>query len=334
MVVKSLTDEQVKHVVFTPNDAVKIALSNIEQRRNSRGAGIRLGLPSIDNYLLPGRPGELITVMGMSSNYKSGLMQYWSRQIAQEIKDNHAEDECVVYISWEQAIEEMMAFDLAFSAKMNATEIYQGRVNDEELERLRLAAFKRIVFPVWLIGHSVEERADRPMLSLTAVKQGLDYLADEFGMKPRAIFLDYLQQIEPEDGADRRMQVFDMVRRCKNLALSESCPVVMGVQAGRGVYERSWGIPGMHEALETSNIEHTSDKILAVWMPKQTHQEGSLIDAKRRGETITLRVTENLLILQVLKQKMGPSGLWWPLHVDPTINEVHEMRTEAIEGER
>jgi len=321
----------IRTVVFTPNDAVTIALRSIEERRGDPGAGVRVGLSEVDSYLLPARPGELISVLGMTSNYKSGWMQFWARQAAAQIAEYHLHDQVVIYASWEQAIEEMMAFDLAFSARMSATQIYQGRVSENEMQRLREAALKRICIPIWLIGHSIEECQSRPMLSLRSVNDAVNYIRSTFAVKPRIIFLDYLQQIEPDEGENRRMQVFDIVRRCKNLALSHGCPVVMGVQAGRDVYNnRSWGVPGVHEALETSNIEHTSDKILGIWYPKQSFQEGTPITARRKGRLITLNVSENLLILQVLKQKMGPSGLWWPLYVDPATNQVSHMLEQNL----
>ena len=43
-------------VVFSPNEAVKKALASIEARRKEGFKGVVLGLPDIDDYLLPGRP--------------------------------------------------------------------------------------------------------------------------------------------------------------------------------------------------------------------------------------------------------------------------------------
>ena len=44
-----------------------------------------------------------------------------------------------------------------------------------------------------------------------------------------------------------------------------------------------------------------------------------------------LEINENLLILQVLKQKIGPSGKWWPVHVDPSINDIAPMAFDEQE---
>jgi len=320
--IHTLAEGEVRGIVFTPNDAVRLALETIEQRRSYIGAGVRIGIRDVDEYLLPGRPGELITVMGMSSNYKSGLMQHWARFTASEIVRENVVNECVVYATWEQAIEEMLAFDLANTARLSATDVVQGKVSDCEMELLRTeVGARRVMTPIYLIGHSVKEQRKRPRLSMTAIEQALDFIKREYRVSPRIVFLDYLQQIDPEEGQDRRMQVFHNVHKCKDLGLSFGCPVVLGVQANRTVYREKWGIPGMADALETSNIEHSSDKMIGVWMPKTTYDVGKTLETKEHD----LEVTERLLILKVIKQKLGPAGKWWPLYVEPERNRIESM---------
>jgi len=326
MIEKPLRREDIRDIVFTPNDAVSAALETIQERRTSVGVGIRLGVPGVDDYLLPGRPGELITVLGMSSNYKSGLMQFWARKTAETIVREQVEHECAIYVTWEQAIEEMVVFDLAATARMSATEIFQGHVSDEEMDRLRnMHGANRSLVPLYLVGHSIAEGKRRPRLTLDAVGHALAMIRQEFGLRPRAIFLDYLQQIDGAAGEERRMQVFNNVMRCKDMALAMACPVVLGCQAGRKTYDEKWGVPSMAAGMETSNIEHTSDKMLGVWLPKTSHPVGTTLQVPPCDDWAELEVTEHLLILKVLKQKMGPAGKWWPLYVDPATNDIHPM---------
>jgi replicative DNA helicase len=322
-----MSTETARSILFTPNDAVEAALRTIEERRSYIGAGTRIGVADIDNYLLPGRPGELITVMGMTSNYKSGLMQYWARHTANEIIREQLVNECVVYVTWEQAIEEMVAFDLSFTARLSATDVVQGKVSDAEMTRLRnVIGPQRAMMPLYLIGHCLSEQQKRPRLSLSAVAQAMVMLKKEYNVKPRAIFLDYLQQIDPEEGDQRRMQVFYNVSRCKDMSLAMGCPVVLGCQANRNVYHEQWGVPSVSDGLESSNIEHTSDKMLGVWYPIKTYDEGYKLETKSNKP---LTVTPNLLIVKVLKQKLGPAGKWFPLYVDPAINDIHGMEMHA-----
>jgi hypothetical protein len=76
----------------------------------------------------------------------------------------------------------------------------------------------------------------------------------------------------------------------------------------------------------SSNIEHTADKMISLWMPKTTEPSGDVVPG-----TDGLRVTDNLLLLGVMKQKLGPAGFWKPLFVDPTTNDVKGMVVEDYE---
>ncbi len=322
---KRPTKAEIRDIVHSPNDAVAAALETIRERRTTVGVGARTGIETLDEYLLPARPGELVTVIGQSSNYKSGLMQWWARHTAEQIVAEKIVDQCAVYVTWEQAIEEMLVFDLAATARISATDIFQGKVSDEEMRRLEeQVGARRSVMPLYLIGHSLGEGKARPRLTLDAIAHALAMIRTEFGLTPRIIMLDYLQQIDPGQGEDRRMQVFYNVYRCKDMSLAMACPVVLGCQANRRVYAEDWGVPGMADGLETSNIEHTSDKMLGVWMPKTKHEQGATLKAEN-GQTLT--VTDNLLIVKVLKQKMGPAGRWFPLWVDPATNFIGPMDT-------
>lgn len=317
---------EVRDIVFTPTDAAREAIATIEERRSAVGVGVRMGVACVDAYLQPARPGQLIAIIGMTSNYKTGLMTYWARTAARQIAQDNTENQAVVYITWESAIEELLALDLAASIGLSATDIFQGRIDDAQMAQLKETAMKRSTLPLWVIGHSIKEGKKRPRLTLSLIGKALTSLREEYNIRPRAIFLDYLQQIEPEDGEDRRMQVFQNVYRCKDMSYSMKCPVVIGTQAKRDAYGNSWGVPGIADSMETSNLEHTADAVLAVWMPKTNHELGAILQPK--GSSQTLTVTDSLLILRVLKQRMGPAGRWWPLYVNPDTNFIGEMTAD------
>jgi replicative DNA helicase len=318
----------VPSISYTPAEAVTIALASIENRRTTQGVGVRTGVASIDNELQPARPGEFIGVIGRTSHYKSGLMQWWARTESQRLLTTEADDQCVVYVTWEQAIEEMVCFDLAHTARIPAADVAQGRITDEQMEQLRLVhGPTRAAVPLYLVGHSIREQKTRPHLTLSAVGQSLLRFRNDFGVAPRAIFLDYLQQMEPEEGQDRQTQVFHNVGRCKDMALAMGCPVIVSSQAKRESYDnRKWGVPGITDSQWSSNFEHTCDKALGVWYPCK-EQEAPVV---KGPDGQVLPVTPHLLIVQLLKQRLGPSGKVWALYVDPERNEIGAMTTERM----
>jgi len=311
-----------RDIVYTPNEAATLAVNAIQERRQHPGAGVRLGIPCIDKDMLPLRPGDLVTILGRPSDYKSGLMQFWARNLAHEIIDEDAKQDIVVFVTWEMAVEELCLYDLAAVTRLNAADLSQGRIDDSAWERLQAAAMKRAVTPMWFVGHSIERRKRRPRLTMTNIAKALLWVENEMGFHPRIVFLDYLQQMEAEGGETRRMQIFENVHRSKDMALALGCPVVLGCQTHRRVDERKWKLAMMGDGLESSNIEHTADKMLSVWMPKRTEQLGDYV------EDTDLKVTDRLLLMSMPKQRMGPAGMWWSLYVDAERNFISELARE------
>ena len=318
--------KDVRGIIYTPSEVSGLVLEAVEERRANPGAGIRLGIGPVDRDLLPLRPGELVTITSRPAHYKSGLMQFWARNIARDLLKEENDHEVVVFVTWEMAIEEIGLYDLAAAISIDAAELAQGRINDEGLERLRGAAMRRASIPLWLVGHSIKRRKKRTRLTRSNVARALMWIEDNMVFQPRIIFLDYLQQMETErrEGSEvaRRLDIFENVHRCKDMALAMGCPVVLGVQAGRQVDERGWKLPQMGDQQESSNIEQTADKMLSLWYPSRSLRAGTEIEAT------SLFVNDNLLILGLVKQRLGPAGMWWPLYVDPARNEVTAMTKE------
>lgn len=313
-----------RDIIYTPAEVSSLVVRAIEERKNNPGAGLRLGISDIDAKLMPLRPGELVSVLGRPNNFKSGLMQYWARKVAKEIIDEETTDEMVVYVTWEMAVEELGLYDIASAIPLDASEIYQGSMSEDDWHKLQVSSARRSARPIWILGHSIDRRKKRPRLTLTNVAEALLWIEDEMGYKPRAIFLDYLQRMEPESGEKRRLQITENVQRCKDMALAMGCPVIMGVQASRAVDDREWKLPRMADAQESSSIEQVSDKMLSVWYPARTNMRGSTIPDTE------MVVTDNLLLIGLIKQKLGSAGHWFSVYVDPTLNKIAAMERRGI----
>lgn len=304
--------------VHTPAEASRLALRAIEERM-SGAVGVHLPLgDGIESYIPPIRPGELVVIMAKTSNYKTGFMQWWSRKIAQSFPEDDASS-AVFYVTWEQAVEEIIIFDLAYQAGIPVSNLLNGTITESERKALAKALSHRSAVPIYIIGHSLGGGADRPNMTLNDVTRLIDATSKEHNIRPVAVFLDYLQQIEPERGKDRRMEVFHNVARAKDMALSLSCPVIMGSQVGRTVYERAWGMPRVHEGLESSNIEHTADRVFGLVYPITSLPVNTKV-AITASKEITVR--RGALYMQVLKQRMGRCGALYELEVDPSRNEI------------
>lgn len=321
------TDMPYGDVVFTPPEVASSASELIRQRSEEGAVGIPLYIDGIDDYFRQMRPGELVTIIGRPSNFKSGLAQYVARSAAESIKHNDAFDgdkNYVAYVTWEQAVEEMALATISNQSGESADRLAQGVV--EDVVALEKAATWRSTLPMWLIGHSVMRRSRRPRLTIDDVIESVSFIEDEWEKRPILIVLDYLQRVrERKSFSSPRLHYSDVVDMAKDAALQYGCPVLLACQAKREVDYREIPIPNAGDGAETSNIEHTSDGIITVWMPKTSRQLGQPLPM---GLPLSgnILVSERLLLLSVAKRKMGPAGKVFACRVYPEKNTV--MRYE------
>lgn len=313
--------QDITTIVFDPQTASSLAVNLVGELRKDAAGGIKSGIGDLDRMLLPFRPGELVTVLGYTSNYKSGFMNWLSKQAVKEIIRDQSEDEFVARVTWEQSVEEDTLSWLAGDADLSITKLARGMIDEKEWKLLEKSSVKRAITPMWIVGHSQLEQKDRrrsrPRMTMTDIGRALEYIcndATEKKIKPKMIVLDYLQRIRPDekDGATKREQMMEAVNRAKDAAIAFGCPVLLGVQTGRQTMDREDKTPTIDDGQETSNIEQSSDKMFGVWYPIKTEEQGKIIAG--------VPVSKNLLIVRLLKQKMGEAPKTFALYVDPEKN--------------
>jgi len=310
-----------KDLVYTPGMVSEFTLKEIERRASDQGGGITFGLPNVDKKLVPLRPGELTVIIGRPSMYKSGLAQWWARSLAEQ-QLNTTDDKIVVYVTTEMAIEELGLYDLSVAARLDASTVASGALSSSDIEKLERAAAHRAALPLWLLGHSLALRRKRLSINMFSIERALYWIEDHMKFTARIIFIDYLNLLDSAREAgqaptgNRRYDMMEIVHCAKDMALNLGCPVVLLAQASREVDKRDWKVPEMADALESSAVEQYADKMFSLWMPKVTNPDETIISPAGTR----FKVTDNLLILALLKQKNGAGGGYWPLYVDPTRN--------------
>lgn len=313
-------------LVFDPQTASMLAVNMVDTLRKDSAGGIKSGIGDLDNILLPMRSGELITVLGYTSNYKSGFMNWISKQALKEIIKDKTENEFVARVTWEQSVEEDTLSWLAGDADLSITKLARGMVDEKEWKILERSSVKRAITPMWIIGHSQQEneerRRSRPRMTMSDVALALEFIcndATDKKLKPKLIVLDYLQRIrpDPQDGSTKREQMLEAVNRAKDAAIAFGCPVLLGVQTGRETLDRADKTPTIDDGQETSNIEQSSDKMFGVWYPFKTEEPGGMLHG--------LPITKNLLVVRLLKQKLGEAPKTFSLFVDPEKNLLGDI---------
>lgn len=307
-----------ENIVFDPSLVSTLTVNSV-QAAQSNPDYLKTGIPQLDDHYVMFRPRRVNGVLAYTSNGKTSLMNILARNFIPQLKDN----EIVIYVTWEDSIEDMTLSYLANVSRIPIPSLYNGKLSPREWGDMMKAATQRAQTPLWLIGHSEQKESRRPRLTMTEIAAAMEYIEDKRGKKVRAIFLDYLQRINRDDKkGEMRGQYMSIMDSVKDLSLSFNTCVVIGSQVGRDVKERKWMMPQDHDAQETSNFEQTCDGILSLWIPKKNKKIGDCLIEKQGVNGQAVFVTENLMLMQTLKQKKAPAPVLRAVDFIPETNEI------------
>jgi replicative DNA helicase len=313
--------------VYSPKDIGILGNEYLTDRKEQVKSGLTIPIyiASLDENFLPLLPGELITIIGRPGCGKTALLMRWARFRANHLNGlsakgvESASRRVVVYVTYEQSIEELHSFHVAAETGVSITTMARGTIPDDKWELVNAAAYKRAQLPLWFIGHSAKRRIRRPRLDLDTLAESL-YEFQEWneGFIVDSIFLDYVQRMPTDRGVESKtVAVSNNLDGLKDLAIEMAVPIIAGVQARREVDQQNPQIPGLDDGQWTSNIEQSSDKVLSVVRPAHYRHEGeSFGDVIVKGE--------NQMAITVLKQKLGKDNFLRWVDFDVAYNKLNE----------
>lgn len=278
----------------------------------------------LDKYIIPLHPGDLMAVVARPGHGKSSWMAYMAKRAAKKITERGDDKKCVIYVSWEQSVEEIEAF-FQSGTHYNSTDLAWGRV---DLDTVKERSIKRVNLPVWMIGYSIGDTDKRrPSLTIDMVYETIRQMKYEYKYEPVLVCLDYLQIIPAQKRMNRLEQVTEATIQAKHLAMEIGVPIIAGVQAGREAEKRNMQIPTMADAQWSSAIEQTADKQIALLRP---------VKIKDEGEAITIGgseyvVDKKLLIVKLLKQRFDVGFGAWAVRFEPQTLTVNDYTTTKLE---
>jgi hypothetical protein len=318
------TEFDPKTAIYTPAQVATYGLEAIEAMQKAKTRLLSLGIPGVGDYFAPMMPGQVCAVIAQTSQYKSGFLHCVEHHVAKQLQREKRDNEILVHVSVEESVEEQAYLEFARESGEDAGRLARGEVQD--WGRLEQAAIRVGTIPIYRIGDSLARAEDMPDLYLSNMIRAIKFLSEELlgrRLQIAGLFFDYLQAfpIDPEvRGAvhdqQRRLQVRLDMYRLRQAAAYFKCSVVVAVQAKQkldGAAGPNMLIPGIYDGEESSSIAQRCDRIIQLWMPKQTHAIGTVIEY--RGMQFT--VDENLLWVKVGKQRGGlPAGRTWKCRID------------------
>lgn len=314
-------------LVFSPEDVGNRTHKMLKNRKENKGDGIRTGLIDLDRELLPMLNTELITVLARPGNGKTGFLVRWARHRALELKALGKTNRVVVYITFEQSVEEINAFNVAADQEVSITDLSKGEITDQEWAKcMKHATTVRRTYPLWSIGYSATSDVIQPKLTMDALDLSLRYMVEELGLELDFIVVDYLQRIPYNRAESKTIGVSDNLDALKDLCLLYHAPVAVGAQAKREVDDYPVPIPALDDGQWTANIEQTSDKILGLARP--------FVYCKLGEKFGSMTVTDPSLMLgTILKQKLGPVNVPIWMLFNPMYNRFHNIELMRKQNE-
>ena len=315
-------------ILFTPEEIGNQTAAYLQQRRDNASLGMRLGLSSLDEpdekerLILPMMPGEVMGVIARPGHGKTSWMVRWARYRSQFLRERGETTRAVVYITLEQSIEELNAFNLAADRRISITKMAMGKITPEEWLICLKEGINRRFMPLWNIGYSSMTDKKQIRVDADAMRGALDVVRTTHGLTIDSVFIDYLQRMPYDRAESKTVGVSDNLDAVKTIALTQRCPVVIGVQARREVDESPEKMPSLDDGQWTSNIEQTCDKVITLMRPCNYYKEGEMcLDKVVRGT--------DQMVLQVLKQKLGPANFRKWVKFDPIYNMLNELEASA-----
>lgn len=313
-----------ENFVFDPSLVGTLTVASIREARNHPDC-LLTGIPQLDDHYITHRPRRVNGIIAYTSHGKTSVMNILARNFVSQIGD----DEIVIYATWEDSVEDLTLSQLAYTSRLPVTSLFSGKLGFNEWESMMSAATQRATMPLWVMGHSEQKEARRPRLTMTDVWAAMEYIADKRKKRVRAVFLDYLQRINRDDiRGETRLQYMAIMDKVKDLALAFDTDVTIGSQVGRDVKERKWKQPQDNDAQETSNFEQTCDGMVSLWIPKKTEKLGECLIEKKGIDGQAVFVTENLMLIQTLKQKKAKAPVLRAVDFIPETNEIETYNPE------
>jgi replicative DNA helicase len=313
-----MTTRDYSTILFTPEDTGLLGHKYLEKRRTNKGLGVKVGLASLDKVMYPVFPGELVSIIARPGQGKTGFMVRWARHRAKWLKDHKIENRVVVYITLEQSIEELNAFNIAADNRISITNLAMGEISDDEWTTCLQHAVNTRFHPLYYIGYSSMTDKKQIRIDIDAIEGALKIIKEDYEID--IVFIDYLQRIPYDSHCESKTvgisNNLDMLKTISQQIAKAAMTV--GIQSRREVDDKEKQIPELDDGQWTSNIEQSSDRVLSLVRPSSYRKEGELFG--------TTRVEGKYqLLISLLKQKLGPANIPIWAFFQPEYNFLDEL---------
>jgi replicative DNA helicase len=270
---------------FTLEQALRDAYSRIDARHQQDEwsiSGLPTGYVDLDEKTAGLQNSELVIMAARPSVGKTAFALNIARHIVVE------DGKPVFFVSLEQSRIELAERLLCCQARVDSHKLRKGHLAGPDMDKLIEAG--GVLRSAKLF---IDDTPGQGMLRIAANARRLKL---RHGIK--AIFIDYLQLIEPDNRRESRQeQVATISRRLKFLARELQIPVVALAQVNRSSEDRQDHKPRLADLRESGSIEQDADTVMMLHRPEMYEpgqHEGTvevLIAKQRNGPTGEVTLT-------------------------------------------
>lgn len=255
---------------------IKNLLSNIHRELTSRGGSPKLPISSLPelNRILWGLKEGAITIIGArTSQGKSSL----SLQMAYDLANQNIP---VLFLSLEMTEGDLLERLFCQVEQVDNFDLLCGRINTNPEIQAKWQSFKNIVEKI-------------PLLITCGIGRNFPEIIELIGLvnpKPRAVFIDYVQNISSKPG-ETRETINEYIRQFNKLAMQHKFAGVLCSQINRGAAQNKENEPALAQLKESGFLEEAAHCcILLHWenfydhaRPESTYKV--IIAKNRSGKT-------------------------------------------------
>ena len=262
-------------------EALEIAYNKIEELAKLKGdlAGVPTGFIDLDSMLAGLHPGELIIVGARPAMGKTSF----AMNIAEHAAVNKGKT--VAVFTLEMPREQIALRMLCSDARVDMQRVRKGTLHDDDWIRLAQSLGPLSAAQMYIDDTSV--------LSPTQLRSRCRRLMMDTG-KLDLVVIDYLGLMRSDGRAEsRNMEVSEISRRLKAIALELKIPIIACAQLSRANKDRIDKRPVLSDLRDSGSIEQDADVVMFLHREEYYNKE---TEDKNIGEVI------------VSKQRSGPLG--------------------------
>lgn len=259
-------ETDVAPISASTDDAVKMLVNSIGT--GDRVSGITLGWRDVDKYLGGLQPGEVLLVGGATGMGKTAFALNAAKFVAVN------QQKPVVILSLEMTREQLTKRLLCSIGGVPSVDLRYTKKEQAPVIEKKLLEAKRILDASKLF---IIDRIDMSISDIAAECKRLKHQNNGLGL----IVIDYLQLIkgspEARRSGNRALEVSEISRSLKTMALSLKTPIMELTQLNRGVDATQSKRPTLAHIKESSSVPQDADKIILLFRQDYYRdQEGSV----------------------------------------------------------